>query len=159
MKSYGTHVDYHILTGDFYATVMEWNSSLTDRRGVRVKEWIEENNLRYISSTSHLYKPSLRNIALSFSNMTLISRETLHVDTSYYWPIVLSCENISFDTINIFPLTNWKAFEAIIPFFPPSRNTATDIATKVSSGSLASVPLSLRLTSHPICRTLFQSTL
>jgi hypothetical protein len=24
---------------------------------------------------------------------------------------------------------------------------------------LASVPLSLRLTSHPICRTLFQSTL
>jgi hypothetical protein len=107
-------VEGTIISGDFNATVKEWNSPLTDRRGVHVKEWIEENNLRYIPSTSHSSKRSLRNIDLSFSNITPISSETVHVGTSDHWPIVLSCENISFGTINIFPITNWKAFEAIL---------------------------------------------
>ncbi|CAF3313484.1 unnamed protein product [Rotaria sp. Silwood2] len=49
-----------ILSGDFNATVKEWNSPVTDRRGACVKEWIEENNLFYIPSTSHTSKRSLR---------------------------------------------------------------------------------------------------
>ena len=79
-----------------------------------MKEWIEENNLNYIPSTSHSSKRSLRNIDLSFSNITAISSETLHFGTSDHWPIVLSCENISFDKQQFFPHTNWKAFEAVL---------------------------------------------
>ncbi len=60
----------------------EWNSPLTDKRGASVKEWIEENNLNYIPSTSHTSKRSLRNIDLSFSNSVDISSETLHFGTS-----------------------------------------------------------------------------
>jgi hypothetical protein len=51
---------------------------------------------------------------LSFSNITAISSETLNVGTSDHWPIILSCENVSFDTNSIFPHTNWKAFEAVL---------------------------------------------
>ena len=87
-----------IITGDFNATVKEWNSPSTDTRGARVKEWIEENNLFYIPSTSHTSKRSLRNIDLSFSNITDISSETEHFGTSDHWPMILTCENISFDT-------------------------------------------------------------
>ena len=53
-------VEGTILTGDFNATVKEWNSPLIDKRGRRVKEWIEENNLNCIPSTSHTLKRSLR---------------------------------------------------------------------------------------------------
>ena len=67
-----------ILTGDFNAAVKEWNSPSTDRRGVYVKEWMEENNLNFIPSTSHSSKRSMRNIDLSFSDMTAMSCETLH---------------------------------------------------------------------------------
>ena len=103
-----------IITGDFNATVKEWNSPLTDRRGACVKEWIEENNLHYIPSTSHTSKRSLRNIDLTFSNITTVSSETLHFGTSDHWPVMLACENISFDTNNFFPRTNWKVFEAVL---------------------------------------------
>ncbi len=95
-------------------TVKEWNSPLTDKRGAHVKECIEKNNLYYLPSTSLSSKRSLRNIDLSFSHIIPISSETMHVDTSDRWSIVLSCKNISFGTINIFPLTNWKAFEVIV---------------------------------------------
>ncbi len=67
-------VEDTILTGDFNATVKEWNSPLTDRRSMSEKEWIEENNFCYVQSTSHSSKRSLRNIDLSFSNMASISR-------------------------------------------------------------------------------------
>ncbi|CAF4734244.1 unnamed protein product, partial [Rotaria socialis] len=103
-----------ILSGDFNATVKEWNSPVTDKRGAHVKEWINESNLNYIPSTSNSSKRSLRNIDLSFSNMSTISSETLFFGTSDHWPIVLSCENIFFDTNSFFPHTNWKAFEAVI---------------------------------------------
>ena len=103
-----------ILIGDFNATVREWNSPLTDKRGEDVKEWIEENNLNYIPSSSHSSKRSLRNIDLSFSNITNISCETLHFGSSDHWPLVLTCENISFDIRGSFSHTNWKAFEAIL---------------------------------------------
>ena len=107
-------VEGTILTGDFNATVKEWNSPLIDKRGRGVKEWVEENNLNYIPSTSHTSKRSLRNIDLAFSNITAISSETLHIGTSDHWPIVLSCENVSFDIRSVFPHTNWKAFEAVL---------------------------------------------
>ncbi|CAF5162557.1 unnamed protein product, partial [Rotaria magnacalcarata] len=45
-------VEGTILTGDFNATVREWSSPATDKRGAVVKDWIEENNLKYIPSTS-----------------------------------------------------------------------------------------------------------
>ncbi|CAF3405870.1 unnamed protein product [Rotaria socialis] len=107
-------VEGTILSGDFNATVKEWNSPVTDKRGAHVKEWINESNLNYIPSTSNSSKRSLRNIDLSFSNMSTISSETLFFGTSDHWPIVLSCENIFFDTNSFFPHTNWKAFEAVI---------------------------------------------
>lgn len=103
-----------ILMGDFNATVKEWLSPITDKRGEYVKEWICENHLNYIPSTSHSSKRSLRNIDLSFSNITDISCETLHFGTSDHWPQVLSCENIFFDIRSFFSHTNWKAFEAIL---------------------------------------------
>jgi len=107
-------VEGTILTGDFNATVKEWNSPSTDKRGAYVKGWIEENNLNYIVSTSHTSKRSLRNIDLSFSNNVDISSETLHFGTSDHWPTLLSCENVSFDTTNVFPHTNWKVYEAVL---------------------------------------------
>ena len=93
-----------ILSGDFNATVKEWNSPLTDRRGAHVREWVNENNLNYITSTTNTSKRSLRNIDLSFSNMSTISSETLCFGTSDHWPILLSCENIFFDTNIFFPI-------------------------------------------------------
>ncbi len=107
-------MDGTIITGDFNATVKEWGSPLTDKRGARVKEWMEENNLSYIPSTTYSSKRSMRNIDLSFSNMTAISCETIHVGTSDHWPLVLSCESISFDMKSTFAHTNWKAFEAML---------------------------------------------
>ncbi|CAM2707658.1 unnamed protein product [Rotaria socialis] len=103
-----------ILSGDFNATVKEWNSPITDKRGACVREWINENNLNYITSTTNTSKRSLRNIDLSFSNMSTISSETLCFGTSDHWPILLSCENIFFDTNVFFPHTNWKVFEAVL---------------------------------------------
>ncbi|CAF4220794.1 unnamed protein product [Rotaria magnacalcarata] len=107
-------VEGTILTGDFNATVRGWSSPATDKRGAVVKDWIEENNLKYIPSTSHSSKRSMRNIDLSFSNMTTISCETLHLGTSDHWPIVLICENIFFDMKGTFSHTNWRVFEAIL---------------------------------------------
>jgi len=92
-------VEGSISTGDFNATV---------------KEWIEENNLEYMSSTAHTSTRSLRNIDLLFSNMTAISSETLQCATRDQWVMLLSCGNLSFDIKNIFPRTNWKAFEAVL---------------------------------------------
>ncbi|CAF3799109.1 unnamed protein product [Rotaria magnacalcarata] len=89
-------VDGTILSGDFNATVKEWNSPITDRRGAHLKEWINESNLDYIPLTSNSSKRSLRNIDLSFSNMSTISSETLFFGTSDHWSIMLSCENFFF---------------------------------------------------------------
>ena len=105
-----------IVSGDFNATVKEWDSPLTDKRGLYVKEWIHENNLRYIPSISHLSKRSLRHIDLSFLNIPVISCETVLFGSSDHWPLALTCENIFFNSKGSFPHTNWKAFEAILIF-------------------------------------------
>ncbi|CAF4697771.1 unnamed protein product, partial [Rotaria magnacalcarata] len=59
-------VEGTILSGDFNATVKEWNSPVTDKRGAHVKEWINESNLNYIPSTSNSSKRSLPNIQTSY---------------------------------------------------------------------------------------------
>ncbi|CAF2132659.1 unnamed protein product [Rotaria magnacalcarata] len=46
--------------------------------------------------------------------MSTISSETLCFGTSDHWPILLSCENIFFDTNVFFPHTIWKVFEAVL---------------------------------------------
>ena len=107
-------VDGTILTGDFNAAVKEWNSPSTDQRGASLKEWTEENNLSYIPSTFHTSKRSLRNIDLTFSNMTTISCKTLLFGTSDHWPVAPTCNNVFFDVRSSFPHTNWRAFEAIL---------------------------------------------
>ena len=53
-------IEGSVITGDFNATVKEWNSPKTDKRGTQVKEWMEDNNLNYIPSTSHTSKRSRR---------------------------------------------------------------------------------------------------
>lgn len=103
-----------ILMGDFNATVDEWNSPATDQRGAYVKEWTKANNLSYMQSTAHTSKRSLRNIDLSFTNNVVVSSETILLGSSDHWPVLLSCENISFDSTNIFPYTNWKAYETVL---------------------------------------------
>jgi hypothetical protein len=107
-------IDGTILLGDFNASVKEWGSPSTDKRGACLKEWIEENNLFYIPSTSHSSKRSLRNIDLTFSNMDGMSCATMHFGTSDHWPVVVTCENVTFNTTNTFSHTNWKAFEAVL---------------------------------------------
>ena len=103
-----------ILTGDFNAANKNWNSPLTDTRGEALKTWIEENNLSYTPSTAHSSKRSLRNIDFVFSNMTNISCETTHEGSSDHWPLVVTCQNATFDKSGTFAHTNWKVFEVIL---------------------------------------------
>lgn len=107
-------VEGTIITGDFNATVKEWNSPATDNRGAYVRDWIEENNLSYIPSTYHSSKRSKRNIDLSFTNITNISCETIHFGSSDHRPLVLTCENIFFGSKDVFSYTNWRVYEAIL---------------------------------------------
>ena len=92
-----------IITGDFNASLEDWNSPVSDKRGKILKEWIEKNNLTYIPSTSHSSKRSLRNIDHSFSNIDGISAETILLGTSDHWPIVLKCESIGYEVRNFSP--------------------------------------------------------
>lgn len=71
-------------------------------------------NLTYIPSTFHTSKRSLRNIDLAFTNMTANSCVTPHFGTSDHRPILVTCNNVSFDTNSIFQHTNWNAYEAVL---------------------------------------------
>ena len=66
-----------ILTGDFNATAVEWDSKATDRRGGMLKKWIEANNLNFVASTAHSSRRSDRHIDLTFTNINSASCETL----------------------------------------------------------------------------------
>ncbi|CAF4157481.1 unnamed protein product, partial [Rotaria magnacalcarata] len=103
-----------IITGDFNASVKEWGSTLADKRGRILKEWVEKNNLCYIPSLSNSSKRSNRNIDLTFTNLGGIRGETLKMGTSDHWPIMITCENLVFDKNSIFPHVHWKAYEAIL---------------------------------------------
>ena len=71
-----------IINGDFNASLEEWNSPVSDKRGRILKEWIEKNNLTYIPASSHSSKRSLRNIDHTYSNVDEISAETIRFGTS-----------------------------------------------------------------------------
>ncbi|CAF3395743.1 unnamed protein product [Rotaria socialis] len=103
-----------IITGDFNASLEEWNSTASDKRGKILKEWIEKNNLTYIPSSSHSSKRSKRNIDLTFSNIDGINAETMFFGTSDHWPIVMTCENIGFEIRNFFPFVRWHIFEGML---------------------------------------------
>ncbi|CAM4973975.1 unnamed protein product [Rotaria socialis] len=71
-----------IITGDFNASVKEWGSTLADKRGRILKEWVGKSNLCYIPSLSNSSKRSNRNIDLTFTNLGGTKGETLKMGTS-----------------------------------------------------------------------------
>jgi hypothetical protein len=107
-------VENTIITGDFNASIKEWGSTSSDKRGRMLKEWVEKNNLCYIPSTSHSSKRSDRNIDLSFTNIGETKAETLRMGTSDHWPVIITCEKVGIDENKFFPHVHWKAFEAIL---------------------------------------------
>lgn len=122
-------IENTIITGDFNATINEWGSELTDRRGRYLKEWVERNTLCYIPTTSHSSKRSNRNIDLTFTNMGEVRGETMHVGTSDHWPSVITCENVLFDKTNLFAHVHWKIFETLLvllqKFWIKEKNNGT----------------------------------
>ncbi len=104
------------IIGDFNASIKEWDSASSDKRGRNLKGWVEKNNLSYIPSTSHSSKRSNRNIDLTFTNVGGMRAETLEFGTSDHWPVTMACEDIEFDKNRMFPYVNWKAYEAILTF-------------------------------------------
>ncbi|CAF2106824.1 unnamed protein product [Rotaria magnacalcarata] len=107
-------IENTIITGDFNASIKEWGSESSDKRGRNLKKWVEKNNLCYIPSTLHSSKRSNRNIDLSFTNIDEVRGETLKMGTSDHWPLLITCENVGFDKNKMFPHVNWKAYEAIL---------------------------------------------
>jgi len=107
-------IENTIITGDFNASIKEWGSESSDKRGRNLKEWVEKNNLCYIPSTSHSSKRSNRNIDLTFTNIGGTRVETLKIGTSDHWPVIITCENVGFDENRVFPHVHWKAYEAIL---------------------------------------------
>lgn len=106
--------DNTTITGDFNASIKEWGSASSDRRGRELKEWIEKNNLCYIPSASHSSKSSNRNIDLAFTNIEKVRGETLKSGTSDHWPIIITYENVVWDKNKMFPHVHWKMFEAML---------------------------------------------
>ena len=103
-----------VISGDFNAAVIQWNSPKTDSRSEVVKTWNEVNNLQYVRGTVNSSKRSDRNIDLIFSNYEGIKRETLKFGSSDHWPLVYRSELIIFDKINHFPVVQWKAYEIVL---------------------------------------------
>ena len=93
-----------IITDDFNASIKEFGSMSTEKRGRNLKEWVEKNNLCYIPSTLHSSKRSNRNIDLTFTNIGGTRGETLNTGTSDHWPVMITCENVCFDKNKCFPL-------------------------------------------------------
>ena len=103
-----------IITGDFNASLEEWNCPVSDKRGRILKEWIEKNNLIYIPASSHSSKRSLRNIDHTYSNIDGISAETIRFGTSDHWPTVVTCENIGYEIRNFVPHVKWHIFKGML---------------------------------------------
>ena len=92
-----------IIPGDFNASLEDWNSPVSDKHDRILKEWIEKNYFLCMPSSSCSLKRSLRNINSTFSNIDGINAETILFGTSDHWPIVVTCENIGYETRNFFP--------------------------------------------------------
>lgn len=107
-------IENTIITGDFNAAVKEYDSDKTDTRGRYLKEWVEKNNLDYIATTTHSSKRSTRNIDLTFTNIGRKRNDILHIGTSDHWPMLITCEDVSFEKNSMFQYVNWKVYEAIL---------------------------------------------
>ncbi|UJR07208.1 hypothetical protein I4U23_011496 [Adineta vaga] len=81
-----------IIAGDFNASVKQWNSPNTDKRGEILEKWCTENNLEYIEGTMNSSKRSKCNIDFSFTNFPGITGETLEFGTSDHWPLMYKSE-------------------------------------------------------------------
>ena len=103
-----------IIAGDFNATVKEWNSPKTDKRGEIIKTWSEVNNLRYIHGTTNSSRRSDRNIDLTFTNLQGITGETKDFGTSDHRPLVYQSRTTLVKTTNLFPVTQWKLYELLL---------------------------------------------
>ena len=103
-----------ILTGDFNASVQDWNIPSTDAGGNRLKKWIDKCNLIFIPGTKNSSKRSARHIDLVFTNVFDAKAETWLMGSSDHWPLVLQSEQIGFQTSGQFPTVNWKVFEVVL---------------------------------------------
>jgi len=103
-----------IISGDFNASVVQWNSPNTDKRGQEVLKWSNENFLTYIPGTTNSSKRSLRNIDLTFTNFPGVKGETLAFGTSDHRPLIYKSEHINFQATLKFASTNWRFFETIL---------------------------------------------
>ena len=103
-----------IMTGDFNATSDEWGSHSTDRRGLVLKKWVEENDLNFIPATSHSSKRSDRHIDLTFTNLNRVENQTIFYGTSDHWPMVLSSQSIGFTSNDFFPHTDWTIYQTVL---------------------------------------------
>ena len=89
-----------IISGDFNASVAQWNSSKTDKRGAIIKQWSENNNVMYIQGTINSSKRSDRNIDFTFSTVEGITGETIEFGSSDHRPIVYKSEKFVSKQLN-----------------------------------------------------------
>jgi hypothetical protein len=103
-----------IISGDFNASVAQWNSPKTDKRGQEILDWSDKNLLTYIAGTTNSSKRSQRNIDLTFTNFPGVKGETLNFGTSDHWPLVYKSEHVNFPVTTKFSITKWKYFETML---------------------------------------------
>lgn len=103
-----------IIAGDFNASVRQWNSPATDKRGEIVEKWCRDNHLEYIEGTKNSSKRSLRNIDFTFANLPGITGETLDVGSSDHRPLLYKSEFIRIETINSFEIVKWNHYEIVL---------------------------------------------
>jgi len=100
-----------IIAGDFNASVRQWNSPTTDRRGEIVEKWCKVNHLDYIEGTKNSSKRSDRNIDFTFTNFPGITGETYEFGSSDHWPLVYKSEFVLFEETNKFEIVKWTQYE------------------------------------------------
>ncbi|CAF4678829.1 unnamed protein product, partial [Rotaria magnacalcarata] len=103
-----------ILTSDFNATLDEWGSQSTDRRGDSLKKWIEENELTFIPINSHSSKRSDSHIDLTFTNLNRAENETIFYGSSDHWQAVLRSQSIGFISNGFFSNIDWTIYQTIL---------------------------------------------
>lgn len=103
-----------VIAGDFNASVKEWNSPKTDKRGEIIKSWSEENSLRYIHGTTNSSRRSDRNIDFTFTNLEGITGETKKFGSNDHWPLVYQSKSTLVKTTNRFPVIQWKIYEFLL---------------------------------------------
>ena len=107
-------IENTIITGDFNASIQEWDSNSSDKRGRNLKEWVEKIISVTFHQRHHSSKRSKRNIDLTFTNIEETRGETLRMGTSDHWPVMITCVKVGFDSNTMFSYVNWKLYEVIL---------------------------------------------